>query len=129
MMHDKGSNNQETDKNRHKLILLSDGTGNSSNAITKSNVWRLYKTLDLECEDQIAFYDDGVGTSSFRPLAILGGAFGYGLAKNVRQLYAFACRHYQPDTQIYMFGFSRGAVHDPLAGGDDRPSGVSEVQR
>ena len=31
-------------------------------------------SLDLTSPEQIAFYDDGVGTSSFKPSAILGGA-------------------------------------------------------
>jgi len=30
-------------------------------------------TRDEEAQTQIAIYDDGVGTSSFKPLAILGG--------------------------------------------------------
>ena len=36
---------------------------------------------------QVTFYDDGVGSESFKPLRILGGAAGYGLSRNVRQLY------------------------------------------
>src|SRR6476646_6340398 len=57
-----------------RIILLSDGTGNSASQVWKSNVWRVFESLDLRGSDQIAFYDDGVGTSSFMPLAILGGA-------------------------------------------------------
>ncbi len=97
------------------IVVLSDGTGNSSGALFRTNVWRLYKTLDLEDRQnppeprQFALYDDGVGTSWFKPLALIGGAFGYGLARNVRELYAFVCRTYQPGDQIYVFGFSRGA--------------------
>jgi uncharacterized protein (DUF2235 family) len=92
------------------IVLLSDGTGNSSSSPFKTNVWRLYQALDLTDPDvQIAAYDDGVGTSSFKPLAILGGAFGWGLKRNVMDLYAFLCRHYQPGDRIYAFGFSRGA--------------------
>jgi len=45
------------------IILLSDGTGNSSKANNPTNVWRLYKALNLQTDDQIAVYDDGVGTS------------------------------------------------------------------
>lgn len=97
-----------------KIILLSDGTGNSSISRDKSNVWRLFQSLDLggdedDFHQQIAFYDDGVGTSGFRPLTILGGAFGWGLSRNVRDLYTQLCRHYQPGDKIYIFGFSRGA--------------------
>jgi len=29
------------------IVLLSDGTGNSSSKIFKTNVWRLYQALDL----------------------------------------------------------------------------------
>jgi uncharacterized protein (DUF2235 family) len=59
--------------------------------------------------NQIAFYDNGVGTSPFTPMAILGLAFGFGLAHNVRQIYGFLCRTYEPGDEIYTFGFSRGA--------------------
>jgi uncharacterized protein (DUF2235 family) len=91
------------------IILLSDGTGNSSAKLFKTNVWRLYQSLDLTGDDQIAYFDDGVGTSSFKPLAILGGTLGYGLKRNVVHLYMFLCRHYEPGDRIFGFGFSRGA--------------------
>ena len=96
------------------IVLLSDGTGNSSVSPNKTNVWRLYQALNLGPDQhgnyrQIAFYDDGVGTSGFTPLRLLGGAFGWGLSRNVRQLYENLCRHYRPGDRIYIFGFSRGA--------------------
>jgi uncharacterized protein (DUF2235 family) len=93
-----------------KIVVLSDGTGNSSAALWRTNVWRTFDALDLSGSDQVAFYDDGVGTSSFKPLAILGGAFGYGLKRNVIDIYKFVCRNYQTDAdEIFGFGFSRGA--------------------
>ena len=93
-----------------KIILLSDGTGNSSAKVWRTNVWRVFESLDLSGSDQIASYDDGVGTSSFKPVAVLGGGFGYGLKRNVIDLYKFACRnHRSDDDEIYGFGFSRGA--------------------
>jgi uncharacterized protein (DUF2235 family) len=92
------------------IVLLSDGTGNSSSKIFKTNVWRLFQALDLtNPESQIAYYDDGVGTSSFKPLAILGGVFGVGLKRNVIDIYSFCCRNYAEGDRIYGFGFSRGA--------------------
>jgi uncharacterized protein (DUF2235 family) len=96
----------QTPKN---IILLSDGTGNSAAAVWRTNVWRTYQALDLHREDQIAFYDDGVGTSAFKPLALLGSAFGWGMKRNVIHLYAFLCLNYKDGDQIYCFGFSRGA--------------------
>jgi uncharacterized protein (DUF2235 family) len=93
-----------------RIILLSDGTGNSSASFWRTNVWRMFCALDLTNNDQVACYDDGVGTSSFQPLAILGGAFGIGLRRNVISLYKFACRNYQATgDEIHVFGFSRGA--------------------
>lgn len=99
------------------IVLLSDGTGNSARKLFKTNVWRLYQALDLS-EDgpvapgrrkQVAYYDDGVGTASFKPLALFGGAFGWGTKRNVLDLYTFLCRHFEPGDYIYAFGFSRGA--------------------
>src|SRR4249920_2769069 len=76
------------------LVILSDGTGNSAAKLFRTNIWRIYEALDLNCDDQIALYDDGVGTASFKPLAAIGGAFGYGLKRNVLDLYKFLCRNY-----------------------------------
>jgi uncharacterized protein (DUF2235 family) len=92
------------------IIVLSDGTGNSSAQLFRTNVWRTYEALDLsDPTKQIAYYDDGVGTSRFKPLALVTGAIGIGLSRNVRELYAFLCRNYEPGDRIYGFGFSRGA--------------------
>lgn len=93
-----------------KIVLLSDGTGNAAAKVWRTNVWRVFERIDLSNSEQIAYYDDGVGTSSFKPYAVLGGAFGYGLKRNVIDLYKFACRnHRSPDDEIFAFGFSRGA--------------------
>jgi uncharacterized protein (DUF2235 family) len=92
-----------------RIVLLSDGTGNAAGKVWRTNVWRTFQSLELKTSDQIAIYDDGVGTSSFKPLAILGGAFGYGLKRNVINLYKFLCRNYQDGDKVYAFGFSRGA--------------------
>ena len=117
-----------------RIILLSDGTGNSAGKVWRTNVWRTFESLDLTSSQQIAFYDDGVGTSSFKPFAILGGAFGFGLKRNVLDIYKFACRNYRSHLDylaleaaaakaenrdekygpyqgddIFAFGFSRGA--------------------
>ena len=97
------------------IVLLSDGTGNSSASPFKTNVWRLYQAIDImpPADDtlprQIIYYDNGVGTENFKPLAALGGALGIGVWQNVKDLYAFVCRNFQPGDQIYGFGFSRGA--------------------
>lgn len=93
------------------IIVLSDGTGNAASSVWRTNVWRMFQSLDLQANDQAAKYDDGVGTSSLVPLAILGGAFGYGLKRNVLDAYKFICRNYDHTnhSKIFLFGFSRGA--------------------
>ncbi len=92
-----------------RIVLFSDGTGNSSAKAEKTNVWRLFQALDQNELGQIAYYDDGVGTSSNKYLAMLGGAFGWGLKRNVINLYKFVCRNYESGAKISGFGFSRGA--------------------
>ena len=98
-----------------KIVLLSDGTGNSAAKLHRTNVWRLYSALDLHRDDQVAMYDDGVGSQEFFLIKLLGGVFGWGLKRNVIELYKFLCRNYEArengeeSDRIYLFGFSRGA--------------------
>ena len=97
-----------------RILLFSDGTGNSSAKLFKTNVWQMYQAVDLGPAEpgqivQIAYYNNGVGTSTFRPLAILGGVFGMGLKANILNLYRFLCRNYRPGDEIFAFGFSRGS--------------------
>src|SRR5262245_57763612 len=82
-----------------RIVVLSDGTRNSSAKVWRTNVWRTFEFLDLTSPEQVAMYDDGVGTSAFLPLALLGGAFGWGLKRNVIDLYKFICRNYNRDPQ------------------------------
>lgn len=98
------------------IVILSDGTGNGAAKRNKTNVWRLYQALDLHLGDeQIAMYDDGVGSKDSTLSKVLGGAFGFGLARNVIEMYCYLCRNFKAgktsseDDRIYLFGFSRGA--------------------
>ncbi|MDR3465184.1 MAG: DUF2235 domain-containing protein [Xanthobacteraceae bacterium] len=91
-----------------KIVVFADGTGNAFTT-QESNVWRLYQALDQSRPDQLAHYIKGVGTSEFKPFAMLDGATGIGVPSNVRKLYRFICRNWQPGDEIYMFGFSRGS--------------------
>src|SRR5579872_7468738 len=98
------------------IIICSDGTGNTAIKDRGTNVFKMFEAIDLNghriephLDPQVAFYDDGVGTETFLPLKLLGGAFGFGLAKNVRYLYMDLVRVYDPGDRIFLFGFSRGA--------------------
>jgi uncharacterized protein (DUF2235 family) len=110
-----------------RIVLFSDGTGNSSASPFKTNVWRVYDALDLSpSAEQITFYDDGVGSSSNSYVAAVTGAVGLGLKDNVLDLYKFLSRQYCDELsdlekaypegvptealpKISCFGFSRGA--------------------
>lgn len=99
-----------------RIIVCSDGTGNTTIKGRGTNVFKLYEAVDLnghrfdpDLVPQIALYDDGVGTENVKPLKIFAGMTGYGLGRNVRQLYKELTRVYDPGDEIYAFGFSRGA--------------------
>jgi uncharacterized protein (DUF2235 family) len=101
------------------LVICLDGTGNQLKARGNTNVVRLYEMLDLaNPEQQIAYYDPGVGTFSatgaWTPVGrslsrLLGLAFGSGLKTNLAEAYTYLMRHYEPGDRVYLFGFSRGA--------------------
>ena len=98
------------------IVICSDGTGNTAIKDRGTNVFKLFEAVDLNghrtdagLTPQVALYDDGVGAESFLPLKLLGGAFGWGLKRNVLKLYTGLVRIYDPGDRIYLFGFSRGA--------------------
>lgn len=94
-----------------RLIFCFDGSWNRLD--TKShptNVVLLAESIapiDRHGVQQIVYYDEGVGTSSDETFR--GGAFGKGLVQNIREAYRFLIFNHQPDDQIFVFGFSRGA--------------------
>ena len=93
------------------IVICSDGTGNSGGKNRGTNVWRIFNAVDrhLESLEQITFYDDGVGTHNARLLRLLGGAFGWGLSRNIREAYEFLALNYEEGDKIFLLGFSRGA--------------------
>lgn len=99
-----------------KLIVCFDGTGNEIEK-NESNILRLYKCLKHD-EQQLVYYEPGVGTLSTRPFArssfgkiklALGLAAGLGLHENVMHAYRFLCQNYREGDRLYFFGYSRGA--------------------
>ncbi len=93
------------------LIVCSDGTGNAGGRSRPTNVWRIFNLIERRESpvEQIAYYDDGVGTEEVKPLKLLGGAFGCGFTRNLIDLYSFLALNYRPGDRIFLFGFSRGA--------------------
>lgn len=95
-----------------RIVIFADGTGNSFTS-QESNIWRLYQALAKTEEpgrtQQLVRYIPGVGTSGNAVLRMIDGATGIGVPSNVRKLYRFLCWNWNPEDEIYLFGFSRGA--------------------
>ena len=93
------------------IILCSDGTGQVGGRGSDTNVWRIYDAVNVNDTDykQVTFYDDGVGTDNNLVTKTMGLAFGWGLSRNIRELYKYLVMQYNPGDRIYAFGFSRGA--------------------
>jgi len=98
------------------IVICCDGTGNEIDA-NLSNVLKLFRIV-RKSDDQIVFYDPGVGTiSSSDPwsrlksnaLGLWGLLTGYGLDENVLDAYRFLVDTYADGDRVYLFGFSRGA--------------------
>jgi hypothetical protein len=116
-----------------RIVICCDGTDQKF-GFRRTNVVRLYGVLDRHNPDeQIDFYQPGVGTMpsagaltavSRRLTRWAGSMAGYGLLDIVAKGYAFIADHYHPGTQIYLVGFSRGALAARLIGGLLRRFGV-----
>ena len=98
------------------IVICADGTGNTAIKGRGTNVFKLYEAVDGNGHrsdpalvQQVAIYHDGVGTESLRWLRVFTGATGFGLSRNVKQLYGELVRVYESGDRIYVFGFSRGA--------------------
>src|SRR5208283_4331336 len=99
------------------LVICCDGTANEF-ATDHTNVVKLFRVLENDPSRQVAFYHPGLGTMeavgaltsvSRNVTKFLGLAFGYGLERDVCDAYAFLMQQFEPDDNLYMFGFSRGA--------------------
>jgi uncharacterized protein (DUF2235 family) len=110
------------------IVIFSDGTGQRGGVFfdeTRSNIYKLYRATRVapdsivKPDDQIAYYDAGLGTQLGGGTAItrlwrnvhnfLSQATGLGITKNIIDCYAEIIRTYEADDRIYLFGFSRGA--------------------
>ncbi|MDH4085182.1 MAG: DUF2235 domain-containing protein [Nitrospira sp.] len=118
------------------IVLCSDGTGNTAIKARGTNVFKLYEAVDIQgykfdpsLTPQVAFYDDGVGTSRLAPMKLIGGAFGYGFGKNVRDLYTELVHVYEPGDHIYLFGFSRGAYTVRALSGLIQYCGIVDIKQ
>jgi uncharacterized protein (DUF2235 family) len=88
---------------KKRLALFLDGTWNTVD--TNTNVWRLKSLCSTKSADgsaQAVYYEVGVN-------GFVGGTFGKGVVRNVINAYEWLMDQYNPEDEILIFGFSRGA--------------------
>jgi uncharacterized protein (DUF2235 family) len=94
-----------------RLVVCCDGTWQELKTEYPSNVVKFAQAVTSVAGDkvpQIVFYDEGVGTEA-KSTKLFGGAFGWGLDKNILDCYRFLSLNYVPGDEIYLLGYSRGA--------------------
>ena len=99
------------------IVICCDGTTNRYESDAKNtNVVRLYERLGKDGEQQISYYDPGVGTQSARRTGVgrraqnaLASVFGYKVKRNVLEAYRYLMDSYEPGDRVFLFGYSRGA--------------------
>jgi uncharacterized protein (DUF2235 family) len=89
-----------------RIVFCADGTWDSTQNDT--NVYKLFKAIPVS-SDQVAYYDDGVGSDGTLIEKLLGGAFGAGLFQKIKDGYTKIAQVYEPGDDLFIFGFSRGA--------------------
>jgi uncharacterized protein (DUF2235 family) len=101
-----------------RIILCADGTWNeperkdeTTGRPQPTNVLKVARAVLPQSSagvNQIVYYHEGVGTENGWD-RFTGGAFGSGMAHNVRALYRFLVYNFEPGDELFFFGFSRGA--------------------
>ncbi len=116
-----------------RIAIFCDGTWNRHDAQVQTNVVALAQAVRPTAADglsQLVFYVMGVGTgrgSSGIARALdkfAGGALGWGLNENIEDAYRSLVFCYEPDDEIFIFGFSRGAYTARSLAGLIRASGI-----
>lgn len=102
---------------KKRIIILLDGTWNSYLNFREeedthwSNVQKIRSLIKPNdgMISQIVSYSRGVGTGHYFDKWI-GGIFGEGVNEQILDAYMMLCDNYQPKDEIFLFGYSRGAV-------------------
>src|SRR5680860_226505 len=113
-----------------RLIVCCDGTWNTpdqqqNGKPSPTNVTKVKRAIaprDRHGMEQRVSYHKGVGTTRWE--RIRGGAFGFGLSRDVRNAYRFLVDNYEPGDELFFFGFSRGAFTARSTVGFVRNSGI-----
>lgn len=101
-----------------RIVICADGTWNERDQVDKNTgkrrptnvtkVARAIRPRDANGVDQLVIYHEGLGTSGGVD-KYTGGAFGEGIEQNIRSLYRSILYNFEPQDELFFFGFSRGA--------------------
>jgi uncharacterized protein (DUF2235 family) len=108
-----------------RLVLCCDGTWNTPDQESPTNVTKValqVASQDPDGREQRVFYNRGVGTDRWE--RVRGGAFGFGLSRDVRNIYRFLVETFEPGDELFFFGFSRGAFTARSTAGLIRNCGI-----
>ncbi|HWW01064.1 MAG TPA: DUF2235 domain-containing protein [Candidatus Acidoferrum sp.] len=89
-----------------RIIFCADGTWDT--AQNDTNVYKLFKATPFT-SDQVASYDDGVGSDGTPIEKLAGGAIAAGLFQKIKDGYTRIAHVYEQGDELFLFGFSRGA--------------------
>jgi len=103
-----------------RLIVLCDGTWCGPETGTRTNIQILAELIGIDVTDSKkelhdpkrnlkAKYFDGIGLGSTFFAYLFNGSTANDIASMCLEVYTFIAEHFNKDTEIWMFGLSRGA--------------------
>ncbi|WP_062464037.1 DUF2235 domain-containing protein [Demequina soli] len=108
-----------------RIVVCCDGTWSKADQARPTNVVKIARAVAPTGADGIVqhvHYLPGVGT---RPgERILGGVFGWGLSREVRDGYRAIAAEFEPGDEIFLLGYSRGAYTARSIAGFLRNAGI-----
>lgn len=105
-----------------QVVLFLDGTENDLRS--KTNISVLSEIVKNQDRDNLyVFYKEGVGTNG----GTFGAATGFGIDQDIEEAYAFIARNYAPGSELYLFGFSRGAFAARILAGMIHAVGIYDL--
>ncbi|CAN5572791.1 DUF2235 domain-containing protein [soil metagenome] len=111
---------------KKNIVIFSDGTGQKGGVNNNTNVYKLFNMVEDRTDNQIVYYDPGLGTDWRK---ISGNISGLGFSKNILDCYHFIFKNYKAGDDIYLFGFSRGAATVRSLSGFVHMFGVLPISR
>lgn len=115
-----------------RIIICCDGTWNTPDknkdgVPLQTNVVKIAEAIKPVSDfgvQQLTYYNSGVGTTGTIFRKWFDGATGSGISKNILEAYKYLILNYEPNDEIFLFGFSRGAFTVRSLGGLIRNSGI-----